>query len=59
MKTIEYKATYQSQSGHAWDTKIIVSARDINSGFRRAVSRALKGLPIRHEIVSVEFVQVL
>jgi hypothetical protein len=58
MKTIEYKAVYQSPTGHIVDNIVQVTARDINSGFRMAVSRALKDCSKRWEIVRVEFQQV-
>ena len=53
MKTIEYKATYNEG-----DEEIIrVQARDINSGFPKAVRIALQplGNGRRREIASVQF----
>jgi len=59
MKSIEYRAVYQSPSGRVVDNKFEVVAKDINSGFRKAVEKALRDTASRWEIHSVEFVQVL
>jgi hypothetical protein len=51
MKRIEYRVTYNEHGSQY----LIVHARGINSGFRKAVALALRDLPSGWEIVRVEF----
>jgi hypothetical protein len=57
MKTIEYLVTY----GNGTRESIIVSARDINSGFTKALKRAQQplGSGLKREIARIEFWQIL
>jgi hypothetical protein len=69
MRTIEYRARFtgvQKCHGMAWqvnpsDEVIRVQARDINSGYAKALKRALEplGNGTRREIGALEFWQVV
>lgn len=52
--TIQYKITYGEGNEYIYT----VQARDINSGFRKAVTEALRGMS-SYDIHSVEFWMVL
>ncbi len=57
MKAIEYQATYAGEGWDGWQETIIVLARDINSGFAKALKRANEplGNGTRRIIHSIEF----
>lgn len=64
MKTIEYRITYLEQRDgvvdrHAFAETVRVQARDINSGYRKALKLALQplGNGTRRELSRVEFWQ--
>lgn len=58
MKRIEYRVTYTLNGEEIDATTASVTARDLNSGFRRAVAVALRGLPKGWELYRVEFWRV-
>jgi len=61
MKWIEYRASYiyrdgDSRAGElASEDTIVVSARDIGSGFQRAARLAAKGIPASWWLYKLEF----
>ncbi len=56
MKQITYRATYQKPDGGTTVEIIEVSARDINGGLKKALTRALDGLrDLDWELCSLEF----
>ncbi len=59
MKTIEYRVTYNLFAGSTTEV-VRIQARDINSGFTKAVKAAREPLGNGHrrEISSVEFWQI-
>jgi len=60
MKTIKFKATFQTGSGNVWSDEIVVTARNINAGWRVAFKRALSGLHgTSIELAAIEFVEVV
>jgi len=64
VQTIEYRITYSGDRHGPFigtvEEHVRVQARDINSGYRRALKRALEplGNGNRREIASIEFWQV-
>ena len=58
MKVIEYKAQYNNVERYPVTEEIVVRARDISSGMRKAVAVALRARPQGWELCAIEFSQV-
>lgn len=59
MKRIQFKVTWCDREGVGVEQLATVTARDLNSGFRKAVADALKQFPDEWTLHSVEFWMVL
>lgn len=61
MRTIEYRVTFGGEHHSGESELITVRARTINSGFPKALRRALEplGNGVQRELLSLEFVEVV